>query len=104
MPKSYPPEFRRKVLDLLAAGRSITEVAHDLGISGTCVYNWRKQDRIDRGELQGLFTAERTELAIARRRINALEAELAATKRATELLKEAMPPKRPVRHHQGDGG
>src|SRR5437588_464483 len=51
MPKSYPPEFRRKVLDLLAAGRSVTEVAEDLGISGACIYNWRKQDRIDRGEL-----------------------------------------------------
>lgn len=32
MPRSYPPEFRRKVLDLLAAGRSVTEVAEDLGI------------------------------------------------------------------------
>lgn len=93
MPRSYPPEFRRKVLDLLAAGRSVTEVAEDLGISGACVYNWRKQDRIDRGELAGLSTAERTELAVARRRISALEAELAATKRAQELLKEAVPPK-----------
>jgi len=59
MPKSYPPEFRRKVLDLLAAGRSVTEVAEDLGISGACIYNWRKQDRIDRGELPGLSTPER---------------------------------------------
>lgn len=36
MPRSYPPEFRRKVLDLLAAGRSVTQVAEDLGISGAC--------------------------------------------------------------------
>lgn len=93
MPRSYPPEFRRKVLDLLATGRSLTEVAEDLGISGACVYNWRKQDRIDRGALAGLSTAERTELAVARRRISALEAELAATKRAQELLKETVPPK-----------
>ncbi len=93
MPKSYSPEFRRKVLDLLAAGRSVTDVAEDLGISGTCVYNWRKQDRIDRGEMAGLSTSERTELVEARHRINALEAELAATKRAKELLKEAVPPK-----------
>ena len=93
MPKSYPPEFRRKVLDLLAAGRSVTEVAEDLGISGACIYNWRKQDRIDRGELPGLSTPERAELVAARRRINALESELAATKRAKELLREAVPPK-----------
>lgn len=93
MPRSYPPEFRRKVLDLLAAGRSVAEVAADLGLSGACIYNWRKQDRIDRGEVPGLSTAERTELMVARRRIGALEAELAATKRAKELLKEAVPPK-----------
>lgn len=93
MPKSYPPEFRRKVLDLLAAGRSVMEVAEDLGISGACIYNWRKQDRIDRGELPGLSTPERAELAVARRRINALEAELAAERRAKQLSKEAVPPK-----------
>ena len=93
MPKSYPPEFRRKVLDLLAAGRGVTEVAQDLGISGACIYNWRKQDRIDRGELPGLNSTERAELVAARRRINILEAELAAERRAKQLLKEAVPPK-----------
>ena len=91
MPRSYPPEFRRKVLDLLAAGRSVTEVAEDLGISGACIYNWRKQDRIDRGDLPGLSTPERAELAAARRRIDTLEAELAAERRAKQLLKEAVP-------------
>ncbi len=93
MPRSYPPEFRRKVLDLLAAGRSVTEVAEDLGISGACIYNWRKQDRVDRGEIPGLSTAERSELVAARQRINALEAELAVERRAKQLLKEVVPPK-----------
>ena len=32
MPKRYPPEFRRKVLDLVAEGRRVSEVARDLGI------------------------------------------------------------------------
>lgn len=31
MPRSYPPEFRRKVLDPIAAGRTVIEVAADLG-------------------------------------------------------------------------
>ena len=93
MPRSYPPEFRHKVLDLLAAGRSVTEVAEDLGISGACIYNWRKQDRVDRGELPGLTSVERTEPEAARRRINVLEAELAAERRAKQLLKEAVLPK-----------
>jgi transposase len=47
--RGYPPEFRRKVLDLVAAGRPVVDVAHDLGISAQSIYSWRRQDRIDRG-------------------------------------------------------
>jgi transposase-like protein len=32
-PRSYPPELRRKVLDLLKAGRTVSQVAADLQIS-----------------------------------------------------------------------
>ena len=46
----YPAEFRRKVLDLLAEGRSVASVAHDLDVSDQTIYNWRRQERIDRGE------------------------------------------------------
>src|SRR5450759_217554 len=45
----YPAEFRRKVLDLLAEGRSVASVAHDLDVGDQTIYNWRRQDRIDRG-------------------------------------------------------
>src|SRR5688572_17715641 len=93
MARGYTPEFRRRVLDLIASGRKVADVARDLGVSGQTVYNWRKQDLIDRGERPGLRTEELAELHAARRRIAALEAELAATRRAQELLKEAMRPK-----------
>jgi len=53
MPRRYPPLFRRKVLDLIASGRKVADVAHDLGVSGQTIYNWRKQDLIDRGERPG---------------------------------------------------
>lgn len=29
----YPAEFRRKVLDLLAGGGTVTSIAHDLDVS-----------------------------------------------------------------------
>jgi putative transposase len=93
MPKGYPPEFRRRVLDLLDAGRSITEVARDLGISDQTIYNWRRQERIDHGHVAGFSSTEREELASSRRRIRVLEAELAAERRAKQLLREAVPPK-----------
>ena len=33
MPYRYPSEFRRRVLDLLAAGRSVASLSADLGVS-----------------------------------------------------------------------
>jgi transposase-like protein len=46
--RGYPPEFRRKVLDLVEAGRLVAEVARDLKISDQSIYIWWRQDRIDR--------------------------------------------------------
>ena len=41
--RGYPPEFRRKVLDLVEAGRPIAEVAQALGISDQSIHSWRRQ-------------------------------------------------------------
>jgi len=91
--RGYPPEFRRRVLDLIEAGRKIAEVAEDLGISDQTIYTWRRQERIDRGLEAGVSSAEKAELVAARKRIRELEAELAVHRRATELLKEDADPK-----------
>ena len=93
MPRSYPAEFRRKVLDLVEAGRPVAEIAQQLGVTGQTIYNWRNQDLVDRGLRPGVSTAESVELAAARKRIRELETELAVTKRAFELLKEQTDPK-----------
>lgn len=52
--RGYRPEFRRKVLDLVEAGRLVVEVARDLGISAQSIYVWQRQDRIDKGLEPGL--------------------------------------------------
>ena len=49
--------------------------------------------RIDRGLVAGLTSAEKGELAVAKRRIAELETELRATRRAMELVREVVPPK-----------
>ena len=93
MPRRYPAGFRRKVLDLVEAGRPVAEIAEQLGVSGQTIYNWRNQDLVDRGLRPGVATAESAELAAARRRIRELETELAVTRRANELLKAQTDPK-----------
>ncbi|MER5901086.1 transposase [Streptomyces mirabilis] len=93
MPRSYPPEFRRKVLDLVASGRKVAEVAQLLGISDQTIYVWRRQHLIDTGQLPGTNSTDQSELAAARKRIAELEAELAIHRRAAELLGEVTSPK-----------
>ena len=91
--RGYPVEFRRRVIELIDAGRKVGEVAADLGISHQTIYTWRRQERIDRGLEAGLSTAERAELTAARKRIRELETEIAVHRRATELLKDRADPK-----------
>lgn len=91
--RGYPGEFRRRVLELIETGRSVAEVATDLGISAQTIYTWRRQDRIDKGHEPGLSSAEHGELVVAHKRIRELETELAVHRRATELLKEDTDPK-----------
>ena len=65
MPYRYPLEFRRRVLDLLAAGRSVASLLRDLGVSDQTIYNWRRQDLIDRGLEPGSTSEEQAELHAA---------------------------------------
>ena len=57
--KGYPLEFRRRVVELVEAGRRVAEVAADLGISEQSIYTWRRQVRIESGLEPGLSTAEK---------------------------------------------
>jgi transposase-like protein len=91
--RGYPPEFRRRVLDLVEAGRKVADVARDLGVSEQAIYGWRRQDRVDRGFEAGLSSAERDELSAAKRRIRELEAEVEIHRRVSELLAERTDPK-----------
>ena len=93
MPRRYPPEFRRKVLDLVAAGRPVAQVASDLAISAQVIYTWRRQHLIDTGQVPGITSSDQAELVAARKRIAELETELAIHRQATELLGRVVPPK-----------
>lgn len=65
--ETEPTQAQRRVQrDAVAlvdsSGRPIAEIARDLGIYDSTLGAWVKQDRIDRGEHEGLTTAERTRL------------------------------------------
>lgn len=89
MPKRYPAE----VLDLVAAGRPVAQVAFDLQISAQVIYTWRRQQLIDSGQVPGITSTGHAELVAARKRIAELENELAIHRRASELPGDVVPPK-----------
>lgn len=57
-----------------------------------------KQERIDRGEIDGLSTDQAIELATAKRRIKQLEAEFAVARKVNEVfLSQDLAPKASTR-------
>ena len=86
MPKPYPPEFGDRAVALVRAGRPISRVAVELGISEGGLHNWVRHDRIDRGELAGVTTSESAELQRARKRIRELELQVEILTKASEFL------------------
>ena len=94
MPRSYPPELRRQVVELARSGTRVALLASTFGMSEVTIYNWLKQERIDRGEVEGATTGQQLELAAAKRRIRQLETELAVSRKINEVfLKEGISPK-----------
>jgi transposase len=93
VPRRYPAEFRRKVLDLVAAGRPVAQVAYGLQISAQTICTWRRQQLIDSGQMPGMTSTDHAELVAARKRIAGLENELAIHRRAADLLGDVVSPK-----------
>jgi transposase len=86
--RPYPPEFRHEAVRLLeTSGRSIPQVAAELGISGESLRNWLKQEQLDRGEREdGLTSDEQEELRLLRRQVRELEQEREILKRAVTFF------------------
>ena len=86
MPKSrppYSPEFRRRMVDLVRAGRDPEQLAKEFEPTAQSIRNWVTQADRDNGHRQdGLTTDEREELRRLRRENKVLREE-------REILKKA---------------
>jgi transposase len=82
--RQFTPEFKRDAVELVrASGRPIAEIARELGIYDSTLGNWVRQDRIDRGEREGLTGEERA-------RLRQLEAENTRLRMERDLLKRTV--------------
>ena len=82
--RQFTHEFKRDAVELVGtSGRPIAEIARELGIYDSTLGNWVRQDRIDRGEQDGLSTDERA-------RLRDLERENSKLRMERDLLKRTV--------------
>ncbi|MCK5758591.1 MAG: transposase [Clostridiales bacterium] len=79
--RKFDEDFKKNAVKLsFASPKTIKEIAEDLGIHETLLYNWRRK-----------YTAEgtKTKYATLEEENNALRGELAETKMERDMLKKA---------------
>jgi transposase len=82
--RRFTAEFKRDAVELVrTSGRPLAEIARELGIYDSTLGNWVRQDRIDRGDQDGLSTDDRA-------RLRELERENTKLRMERDLLKRTV--------------
>jgi transposase len=82
--RQFTQEFKRDAVELVRpTGRPIAQIARELGVYDSTLGNWVRQDRIDRGEAEGLTSQDQA-------RLRQLEAENAKLRTERDLLKRTV--------------
>ena len=71
----YPEGVRRMILELAASGRSAWDLAQEFEPSPQTIRHWIVQAGIDDGEMEGVTTDDKAELAVLRRENKILREE-----------------------------
>ena len=72
----YAPEYRRRIIELARAGRSVNELTREFEPTAETIRHWVKQAGLDDGlRSDGLTTSEREELNRLRRENRVLREE-----------------------------
>ena len=89
MPKipPYSLEFRQEAVRLLrSSGRTVPQLAAELGVSRQSLRNWSRQLAVDEGNAPGLSSEEREELRRLRRENRILAEEREILKKAAAFF------------------
>ena len=82
--RSYAPEFRQQMVELVRAGRTPAELSREFEPSSQTIRNWvRQADRDEGRRADGVTSAERDELRRLRRENKRLRTEREILSKAT---------------------
>lgn len=85
--RSYPAEFKAEAVELYRrSGKSIRDIAVELGISPESLRRWNVQQDIDAGKRNGLTSEEREELRELRRKLRRVTMERDILKKAAAFF------------------
>lgn len=73
--KTFTDEYKRRMVDLVRAGREPVELAREFDVSITSIKRWVAQAGVDDGLQDGMTTTEREELVRLRREVARLQEE-----------------------------
>jgi transposase len=80
-------EFRREAVALLkSSGKTVPQLAGELGVSPQSLRNWARQLDVDDGRVEGLSSAERDELRRLRRELRIVTEEREILKKAAAFF------------------
>jgi transposase len=80
-------EFRREAVALLkSSGKTVPQLAGELGVSPQSLRNWARQLDVDDGRSEGLSSAERDELRRLRRELRIVTEEREILKKAAAFF------------------
>ena len=90
-PSKFPPEFRRDAVAMvLDEDRSIADVARSTGVNPGTLGNWVAQERVERGDRDGLSVDERAEFVELRAENTQLRMERDLLKRSVAFWVKEM--------------
>src|SRR5436309_14672567 len=89
-PPRYPPEFRRRLIELVRAGQTPEELARKFEPTAQSTRNWLRQADLDDGRsTDGLTSHEREALRKLRRENRTLRGERQSLKKAAACFAQA---------------
>lgn len=105
--KTYPAEFKARLVEMARAGRSAESLARDFEPTAQTIRNWVRQADLDEGRRSdGTTTADREELQRLRRENRRLQEELEILGKAVTWFaerKDASRPQKPTRSSKRTG-